>query len=320
MPRSRPSEQPPDPAPSQNVEVAGILAPRPTPDPRRAPTEQAPRLPFRITTERLPALQPREDTLEDIDQKRQSLTKSEPPKPSGWSSAVQKELATPRTPEDRPPELPLYKVIVSPAENLDTELASLSPEISLADIAPPDLSLVTSDDLAAGSAYAPPPRKKPTRTPEGLQVAGTASGVQTRSLKSIETRAANDSTAASCLVNKGSNDRMILVCEGVDVSKAQVFRAVVEGESAFRGLRAFDSTQDVLTIYGFNAERFNAMSQGPRSARDLAFLRALRKSGREIRVKGRPFDLYLMKGDNRLATVLIEQASDVEMPASIRYN
>jgi len=188
-------------------------------------------------------------------------------------------------------------------------------------VPPADFSIVTSDELAADSLFAPQPRQKPRRGRDGLQVAGTVSGVTTKRLNSITTKPANDIRPPSvCLVNRGSNDRMILICEGVDVSKSDIFRSVVEGESAFRGLRLFDETPAVIDSYGFNPERFNAMSQGPRSARDLAFLRALRESRQQIRVKGRLFDLYLMKGDKRLATVLIEQVSEVEMPASIRAN
>ncbi len=321
LPRLRPSRQIPDPQPLPDTEFAAVIPPRPLPDPRRAPAEPAPRIPIRIAAERPAVLQPREDTLEGIERKRETRVRNEPPKSSGWSSAAEKALRGLKAPRDEQPDTRVYRVTIAPPVERETKISSLSPSIELVDTAPPDLSKVTSDDLAANSAVTPPPKKKPTPRPEGIQVAGSLSGVKTRTPRTIQTPPANDrATASNCFVNKGSNDRMILICEGVDVSKTEVFRAVVEGESAFRGLRTFDSTQDVVAIYGFNAERFNAMSQGPRSARDLAFLRALRKSGKKIRVKGRSFDLYLMKGDIRLATVLIEQVSEVEMPASIRYN
>lgn len=117
-----------------------------------------------------------------------------------------------------------------------------------------------------------------------------------------------------CFVNRGSNERMILVCNGTDVSPTEVFRAVVEGESAFRGQRDFDSPDRVIGTYGFNTTRFRALSQGPRDANDIAFLRKLRDAGTSIKVKGRPFDLYLMKGDHSLATVLVERITEPELP------
>ncbi len=321
LPRLRPSQPGPDPQPVPETEFVGILPPRPTPDPRRTPPEPVPRIPIRVATDRLAVLPPRKDTLEEIERKRETRVKNKPPKSSGWSSAAEKALRGLKAPRDEQPDPPVYRVTVAPPTRPDTKIASLSPSIEPVDIVPSNLSEVTSNDPVAGKVFTPLPKKKPDPRPEGIQVAGSLSGVRTRSPRTLQTPPANDRAVSSnCLVNKGSNERMILVCEGVDVSKAEVLRAIVEGESAFRGLRKFDTMQDVIANYGFNAERFNAMSQGPRSARDLAFLRALRKSGKKIRVKGRSFDLYLMKGDIQLATVLIEQVSEVEMPASIRYN
>ena len=204
---------------------------------------------------------------------------------------------------------PTYRVSVAPPQSIETTVASLSPVLPIETSALPDLSVASDDDLADDFFRTPTPNPKPR--PTGLvQVAGRVAGFSGQPLQTIASQPANDTSAASgCLVNRGSNDRMILICEGVDISQAHVFRAVVEGESAFRGLRAFDAPDAVISTYGFNSERFAAMSQGPKSARDLAFLRALRKSGKQIRVKGRPFDMYLMKGDNSLATVLVEQVA-----------
>lgn len=305
LPRIHPLRRAPEPNPIPAWEVAALVPARPDPQPRRAPTEPAPRLPARTIGERLSAPTSREDLLEQIERRRTARRLDEPERDSV---------------EDSAPQQPLYRIRISEPEPAATAVASLDP-ISTVPYAttPPDFSRVTSDELAESRRFMPLPREKPQPRQDGIQIAGTAAGVTTKRVKSITTKPANDvRTPSPCLVNRGSSDRMILVCEGVDVSKSDIFRAVVEGESAFRGLRSFDETHAVIQDYGFNPERFNAMSQGPRSARDLAFLRALRKSGKQIRVKGRSFDLYLMKGDKRLATVLIEQTSEVEMPASIR--
>ena len=319
LPRLRPVRQTPDPTPLPAWEVAAIVPSQPDPQPRRAPSEPAPRVPIRKTADRPAATSPRDELIEKIEGRRNLRVVTDPPKTSGWSTAVQKALAEPAPSRD---EAPVFRVRVSPSEPVKTNVVSLDDTFAPVITAfPPDLSVVTSDELAADGSIAPVPRTKPRREQQAIQVASTVAGVTTQRVKRTPSKAANDvQPASTCLVNRGSNDRMILICEGVDVSQAEVFRAVVEGESAFRGLRSFDQTPAVIASYGFNPERFNAMSQGPRSARDLAFLRALRNSGKQIRVKGRPFDLYLMKGDKRLATVLIEQVSDVEMPASIRAN
>ncbi len=220
---------------------------------------------------------------------------------------------------DKQPKLPLYRVKLNNPGLPKAQIAGLSRNIGPIDTLPTSISEleVSPSDIKTF----PKPRQKPHREDSGYQIAGTASGVTTQPYRIPAAPPANDrETALTCLVNRGSGDRMILVCEGVEVSKSDVFRAVVEGESAFRGLRSFNTAQDVIKIYGFNNERFNAMSHGPQSARDIAFLRALRNSGRHIRVKGRQFDLYLMRGDLGLATVLIEQVSDTGRPAPALYN
>ncbi len=322
MPRTRPERRAPGPEPMTAWEIAALVPPRPIPQPQQAPQQPAPRLPARTAPDRTAPPVQRKDVLDMIDEKRNQRVKAQPPRTSGWSTAVQKALAetVPRRREAGTQDV--YRVRVSADDPAPTAVASLDiGSLSGITQTPPDFSLVTSDDLATGSAFAPQPRQKPQRRDQGVQVAATVAGVTTQRSNSPTATPANDvRPATDCLVNRGSNGRMILICEGVDVSKSDVFRAVVEGESAFRGLRSFDQTHEVIDSYGFNPERFNAMSQGPRSARDLAFLRALRKSGKQIRIKGRTFDLYLMKGDKRLATVLIEQVSEVEMPASIRVN
>ena len=156
---------------------------------------------------------------------------------------------------------------------------------------------------AAAPARVPPPvrREDPLLPPSSIAEAAPD--------RQRERQKAQAPADQPCLVGRGSNDRMILVCKGRDVSPAEVLRAVIEGESAFRGLRAFDPAERIVGEYGFNPRRYAAMSQGPQDATDIAFLRDLRAAGSSVRLKGRMFDLYLMKGDAALATVLVERSA-----------
>ncbi len=280
LPRRRPSlPLPEDQTP--NVQIAAIVPPRPEPSPRRAPPDPMPRL--------KPLREP--------------------------------EIRSPNEPVDAPQ----YRVRLNPEQTAtDNIIASLNVEPPILTAPLPDLSIVVPEDQtndqtaeqaieqADAGIVTPLPRRKPPQR-ASVRFSGKTATDDANGSQSIATQPANDSAAqVNCLVNQGSNDRMILICEGIDVSQAHVFRAVVEGESAFRGLRPFDTPEKIVSSYGFNAERFHAMSQGPRSARDLAFLRALRKSGKTVRAKGRDFEMYLMKGDHQLATVLVEQFTGSE--------
>ena len=319
VPRSRPyvgrRQPPPEPQPEQRI--AAIIPPRPDPEPRREPSEPQPRLPARPPSERLSSPILRDDELDGF-----SVSASTPPpddtaRRSGWATAAEKALSEPRTLADASPDTPVYRVRVTPDVPQLAEVASLGSLPVTDEVISPEFSVIRDSLIAAVNDMPPLPREKPLR-PKGIQVAGSSTGVRTQPPQPVTTLPANDpKTSVSCLVNRGSNDRMILICEGVDVSQAQVFHAVIEGETAFRGLRRFDETEAIISAYGFNTERFVAMSQGPKSARDLAFLRALRNSGKQVQVKGRTFDLYLMKGDLNLATVLVEQVAASDVPAAV---
>ncbi len=290
IPQRRPSRHLPE-QPAREIQTVAIVPPRPMPSPQRVPSEPAPRAPARTTGERVSTTIPRDDVSA-----------------GSRVSAILPRAKPIREPDPVTPEAtaeaPQYRVRLEPETASESVVASLDIETSTLPPLLPELSVVTSDDLAGEKYYTPMPRRKPPQR-ASVRFAGAPSTITPAT---IATQPANDSAAASgCLVSRGSNERMILICEGIDVPQANVFRAVVEGESAFRELRPFDPPDNIVSTYGFNAERFHAMSQGPRSARDLAFLRALRKSGKSIRVKGRDFEMYLMKGDNNLATVLVEQ-------------
>lgn len=318
-PRSRPVIRrrvpPPEPQPEQRI--AAIVAPRPDPAPRRVPTEPAPRVPARTPFERLTAPILRDDAMDELT----ALSAPEPlddgVRRSGWSTAVEKALSEPLTLDNAVPVPPVYRIRLTPEAPQLKEVASLGDAAVVDEVTSPEFAVIRNSLIAAVNDMPPLPREKPLR-PKGIQVAGSSTGVTTHSGPPLTTQPANDPKASvRCLVNRGSNERMILVCEGIDISQAQIFHAVIEGETAFRGLRRFDETETIISAYGFNTERFIAMSQGPRSARDLAFLRALRNSGKQVQVKGRTFDLYLMKGDLNLATVLVEQVAASDAPAAV---
>ena len=295
MPRRRPSRPLPE-QPAPEVQIAALVPPRPEPSPKRVPSDPIPRTPARTAGERVSGSNQRADLLAG----------------TGVTTALPRAKPV-REAEPAASENPQYRVRLDPVETpAENVVASLLPEPGIVTEPLPDLSVVTRDDLSGAEAIMPLPRRKPPQR-ASVRFSGKTSNITPATAQGIATQPANDSAAqVSCLVSRGSNERMILICEGIDVPQAHVFRAVVEGESAFRGLRAFDPPEHIVSSFGFNTERFHAMSQGPRSARDLAFLRALRKSGKTIRVKGRDFDMYLMKGDNRLATVLVEQLATAQ--------
>jgi len=280
VPRSRPfiSRHGPPPEPQPEQRIAAIVAPRPDPAPRRVPTEPAPRVPVRTPSERLTAPILRDDAMDEI----AALSTPEPldddVRRSGWSTAVEKALSEPPTLTDAAPDAPVYRVRVTPETPQLTEIASLGDAAVVDEVISPEFSIIRDSLIAAVNDMPPLPREKPLR-PKGIQVAGSSTGVTTHSGPPLTTQPANDPKAlVSCLVNR---------------------------------------TETIISAYGFNTERFIAMSQGPRSARDLAFLRALRNSGKQVQVKGRTFDLYLMKGDLNLATVLVEQVAASDAPAAV---
>ena len=296
-PQRRPSRPLPE-QPAPEVQTVAIVPPRPEPSPKRVPSDPIPRTPARTAGERISSSSQRGDPVEDG-----GLNKVTP---------REKTKSKPKRAIAEAPESPQYLVRLDPAQPTDNVVASLNAEPAILTEPLPDLSVVRTSDPAEDRNWSPTPKRKPPQR-ASVRFANRNTDIPAAVPKAIATQPANDSGArVGCHVNRGSNDRMILICKGIDVSQAHVFRAVVEGESAFRGLRAFDESDDIVSNYGFNAERFNAMSQGPRSARDIAFLRALRESRKTVRMKGRAFDMYLMKGDNSLATVLVEQAASVE--------
>ena len=295
MPRRRPSlPLPEEPAPE--IQFAAIVPPRPEPSPKRVPADPIPRSPSRTASERVSASNQRNDPFED----------------AGITTALPRAKPI-RESSPTTPDAPQYRVRLDPVETPDENVfASLSDEPPILTEPLPNLSVVTNDSPERDEVYPPLPRRKPPQR-ASVRFSNQTPKITPAKSQAIASQPANDTAAqVNCHVSQGSNARMILICEGIDVSQANVFRAVVEGESAFRGLRPFDAPDQIVARYGFNAERFHAMSQGPRSARDLAFLRALRKSGKSIRIKGRDFEMYLMKGDNRLATVLVEQVATVQ--------
>lgn len=295
VPRHKPSRPLPE-EPAPDAQIAAIVPPRPEPSPKRVPSDPIPRVPVRTTGERVPGSDELNNPLEEAG----LITDLPRAKPIREAETVNSDA-------------PQYRVrldpIETPAENV---VASLSAEPPILTEPLPVLSVVRGDEATRDDIYPPAPRRKPPQR-ASVRFSNKPTKITPAKSQAIASQPANDSAAqVNCLVSRGSNERMILICEGIDVSQANVFRAVVEGESAFRGLRRFDAADQIVASYGFNAERFSAMSQGPRSARDLAFLRALRKSGKSVRVKGRDFEMYLMKGDNRLATVLVEQVATVQ--------
>ena len=295
LPRRRPSNPLPD-QPAPDIQFAAIVPPRPEPSPKRVPSDPTPRAPARTASERTSGSTQRSDPLDQADL-RTGLPRAKPVREAELPS----------------PDAPQYRVrldpVETPAENIT---ASLNPGPPILTEPLPDLSIALEEEPVRGDLYPPLPRRKPPQR-ASVRFSDKTTHITPASSQAIASQPANDTAAqVNCLVSRGSNDRMILICEGIDVSQAHVFRAVVEGESAFRGLRLFDPTDQIVKSYGFNAERFHAMSQGPQNARDLAFLRALRKSGKSVRIKGRDFEMYLMKGDNRLATVLVEQVATVQ--------
>ncbi len=295
VPRRRPSRPLPE-EPAPEIQIAAIVPPRPEPSPKRAPSDPIPRSPARTTADRVSG----------------STRRSDPQDEAIITTALPRAKPL-RDVEPDVVDTPQYRVRLDPVETpAENVFASLNAEPPILTVPLPDLSVVSNEEQARDDFYPPLPRRKPPQR-ASVRVSGKTTNITPDTSQAIATQPANDSAAqVNCLVSLGSNDRMILICEGIDVSQAHVFRAVVEGESAMRGLRRFDATDQIVASYGFNAERFHAMSQGPRSARDLAFLRALRKSGKSVRVKGRDFEMYLMKGDNRLATVLVEQVTTIQ--------
>lgn len=302
------------PAPQHTTEIAALVPPRPDPQPRKTPTDPAPRSPSRNGPDRLASPPVRDEADVDVEP-----SEAPPSRPPVWEVADGLSPPVADGPVSSESDA-LLRVRMSPPERPAIEVASLAPPPMIEDsaFAPSDADpTVGTIDTAANvieiaSRLAPMPRQKPVRFNTGAPAPLPEPDTQpfiTTELRPQPPLANDTRSASDCLVNRGSNDRMILVCEGVDVSQSDVFRAVVEGESAFRGLRGFDAPEKVIGDYGFNTDRFLAMSRGPKNARDLAFLRALRKSGKRLRVKGRNFDLYLMKGDFRLATVLVEQTA-----------
>ena len=210
-------------------------------------------------------------------------------------------------------EMPMPEVVdaapVAPPEPQHPSMASPAPPRAIAE------PILTDEMLMDASAHAFTADALPRGVSGPLKPLPDSATVISMPQPAEATGAETALSPADCFVNRGSNERMILVCQGNDVSPSQVFRAVTEGESAFRGLRDFDTADRVIGTYGFNTTRFRAISQGPSDATDLAFLRALRRSRRSVQVKGRPFDMYLMKGDRSVATVLIEQAMAPERSA-----
>lgn len=217
-----------------------------------------------------------------------------------------------------PPEIETAALPPVPAEVADPYETLEPVQTAIVVPAPPAPPVLTEAMLTDASALAPLAEISRTEAVAPPVRAAQPLPDTTRMAKAPDRAVVPPDAALSpgdCFVSRGSNERMILVCEGKNISQSQVFRAVTEGESAFRGLRPFDSTERVIGTYGFNASRFHAMSRGPRSERDVTFLRALRRSRRSVQIKGRPFDMYLMKGDRSLATVLVEQAMAPERTA-----
>lgn len=112
---------------------------------------------------------------------------------------------------------------------------------------------------------------------------------------------------ADCRVARGASDRMVLVCRGNSLTSRQVFRAVVEGETALAGQAPLTSHAAISSEFGFHPDRFGVLVDGPATESDLAFLRALSSAATRVRVKNRRFDVYLMRGDEGLATVMVER-------------
>lgn len=290
-PRDLPRAPAPQDMPAQ---IAALMPPRGAPQQKRSPIEPAPRDPFRHGPDRLSLPTLRDETLK---------TEAGAEAPKLWKAEVKRASPLPRLKHAQTPQVAANEAATA-APWLTAVTPTLAPAPTLVDEQPErELYRVT---LA-------PPTQPATRVtsldPSPTLVEPVFQGP---TLQAVKPSIAQATPISPCLVAKGSNARMILVCKGIEVPQSEVFRAVVEGESAFRGLRRFDEPDSIVAAYGFNSARFMAMTLGPRTARDLAFLRSLRKSGKTVRVKGHPFDLYLMKGDHSLATVLVQRVAATE--------
>lgn len=317
LPRARPPLQSPEPSklptPLGDGEQFAALPPRPAPSPSQAPTEPAPRRPVRLPVEPTAMSVLRDGSSGAL------LPGAATQLPDGEGTVSDRLLSSGRGLNAPPPlgdEAPvrqLYRLQIDAAPAPEREAQAL-------DFAPapfprgttetPRYALPLTDALTlpAMPDDAPPPQMPRVRLEAILPAPVELSAP----------KAANDPGEPShCAVHRGTahsgaDPRMILVCEGTEVSRADLLRAVIEGESAFRELRPFDAPGISTERFGLDADRFAAIADKPRSAADLAFLRDLRDVRQELHLKGRDFHVYRIKGHRGTATVLVQTQITLE--------
>ncbi len=307
LPRSRPLPQSPTPSklpkPLGDGERFAALPPRPAPSPSQAPSEPSPRRPMRLPVEPTAMGVLREGSLrKPLPHETTNLPESEAILGDGLLSTG-RGLGSPPAIGDVAPVTQLYRLKFEEPPQPGRDAAALS----LGTTAMPRGMAALSDamNLPALPDDAPAPDFPRVRLDAILRAP-----VEIAVPKTVNP--ANDPAKRPlCAVHRGNGHeggevRMILVCEGTELSRADLLRAVIEGESALRDLRPFDAPALSTEKFGLDAGRFAAIADRPRNAADLVFLRDLRDVRREMRLKGRDFHLYRIKGHHGTATVLVE--------------